>query len=85
MNTLATDERFYAHDIPIMSGSLEIGTATSVDQTSSPSRRSASMLHRDSFRADHSVFCSSALTANSKSPLLCFLEMDFTNSIFSCT
>jgi hypothetical protein len=69
----------------MISGRRDIGTATSVDQTSSPSRRSASMLHRDSLRADQSVFCSSALTANSKSPLLCAREMSLTSSIFSCT
>jgi hypothetical protein len=39
----------------MMSGRRDIGTATSVDQTSSPSRRSASILHRDSLRADQSV------------------------------
>lgn len=69
----------------MMSGSLEIGTATSVDHTSSPSRRSASILQRDSLRADQSVFCSSAFLANSKSPLLCALAIAFTSPIFSFT
>lgn len=69
----------------MISGSLEIGTATSVDHTSSPSRRSAIMLHSDSLRADHSVFCSSGLIANSKSPLLCALEIAWTSLMFSCT
>lgn len=70
---------------PIISGSRERGTATSVDQTSSPSRRKASMLHNDSFRADQSVFCSSASTANSKSPLLCDRAIALTRSTFSFT
>ena len=69
----------------MMSGSLEMGTATSVDHTSSPSRRSASILHRDSLRADHSVFPSSGVLANSKSPLLCNLAIDLTSWMFSLT
>jgi hypothetical protein len=71
--------------LPMMSGSLEMGTATSVDHTSSPSRRSASILHKDSLRADHSVFPSSGVLANSKSPLLCNLAIDLTSWMFSLT
>lgn len=79
------ERKCYRRVIPIMSGSREIGTATSVDQTSSPSRRSAIMLQSDSLRADQRVFCSSASMANSKSPLLLAFAIAFTSSMFSCT
>ncbi|KAF3397159.1 hypothetical protein DPV78_008032 [Talaromyces pinophilus] len=45
-------------DAPIISGSRDRGTATSVDQTSPPSGRKARLLQRDSLRADQSACAS---------------------------
>ena len=67
------------------SESLEIGTATSVDQTSDPFFLMANMLHNASLRADHSLACSMASLANSNSPDLCSLAMALTTSTFSLT
>ena len=71
--------------IPMISGSLDKGTATSVDQTSWPSFRKASMLHSASLRADHSSSWSSGDVANSKLPALCCLAIVLTIEIFSLT
>ena len=61
--------------ISTISARRDMGTATSVDQTSSLPLRRASMLHRLSFRADHRAFCSSSSTVNSNSPPWCCLEI----------
>jgi hypothetical protein len=74
-----------SQNLPMMSGSRDRGTATSVDHTSRPSVRSASMLQSDSLRADQSVFCSWASMANSKSPLLWARAIDLTRWTFSRT
>ena len=72
--------------VPIISGSLEIGTATSVDQTRlfSSSRR-ASILHRTCLRALHREASSSLLLANSIVSDLLALAIFFTRSMFSRT
>ncbi len=72
-------------DFSMMSGSLESGTATSVDHSSWPGLRNAIMLQSDSFLADHSFFCSCASLANSKSPLLCASAIARTILMLSCT
>ena len=71
--------------LPMMSESRDSGTATSVDQTSEPFSLKASMLHSASFRADQSVFCSSASRANSKSPALWHFVIALTVLILSST
>jgi len=43
----------YRQLLPTISGNREMGTATSVDHTSSPSRRSDNMLQSESFLAFH--------------------------------
>lgn len=74
------------YEIPIKSGSLEKGTATSVDQTRSPSPcLMARMLQRASLRADHSASRSAAERANAKEELPWAAEMDLTSVAFSLT
>jgi hypothetical protein len=71
--------------ISTISASRDIGTATSVDQTSSLPLRSASMLHRLSLRADHRAFCSFSSTVNSNSPPWFWFEIWRTCSTCSAT
>ena len=68
-------DRFGGVDLPTISASREIGTATSVDQISVPSGLTARMAQRDCFLAAQRLSPSSRELAKTSSLLLLWLRM----------
>lgn len=70
-------------NLPTISASRDIGTATSVDQISVPSGLTASMAQRDCFLADQRLSPSSRDFANTNSLPLLLVKMDFVRWMLS--